>query len=844
LPFTPGAKEHAIIHYQSDPQRSILLMGRSGTGKTTCLVFRMWAQYTEYIDGQHGARPRQLFVTKNDVLCREVKRSFSNMGLAWRRRNDPNASTLTEVRTEEERPKFLTSSEWLDNLDIELPGSSFFTKAELKQRFDNRKNRDSVTKGIEAMLSEEIVDNSTASSIRHEMTFSVFRKLWRKIRSGSGSQMDCTMVWREIKSFIKGSVAALQVDCKDRSLHQNRFLSLDEYLALPRKQSRMDEAQRREVYELFQIYEKLKKEGCYYDECDLVYNIAGRITSLDRCILEKTSMLPIDSLFVDEVQDFTQAELYILAKLCRDPNNLFLAGDTAQSIAVGVDFRFTDVRQIFYNSFGGIEPQLLQLSHNYRSHAGVLRLAACVVELLYHFFGNSLDKLPPDLGLFSGPKPVIMDVASTQELVLMLQGAKRASRIEFGAHQVVIVRSEEAKKSLPDEFGIDPDWVMTVQESKGLEFDDVLLYNFFSDSPAEDLWRVVSSYSEEDIAAYYADATVSASGVQKYDWESPLLTETRHLEFEADQHKLLETELKMLYTAITRARVNIFIAETDIESSRPMFNYFQRRAVVDVVSKGNSEEEGLSGVRVFGAMNTVEDWRNRGEYYLRNAEGERQIGCLRLAAKCFDKAGEPKRRDYALAFLSFTEIEEQDPAKLRGKHGVDLKQKLYNITEQLLEARDVGFLNKAALCLLRTGEQEEYTAQLFELYARLCYTQRICDEKENATLPLAPSVHEKKYFSYAAKLFAKCAQQRGVKFDLALSAFRNYVCAGMYDAAAELVDAGALPIEDKESFYQLYQLCVTASPMDPTASFRKDFKQRAEKCSCVINAVKQVMSQL
>ena len=158
----------------------------------------------------------------------------------------------------------------------------------------------------------------------------------------------------------------------------------------------------------------------------------------------------------------------------------------------------------------------------------------------------------------------------------------------------------------------------------------VLLYNFFSDSPAEDLWRVTSSYSEEDIAAYYADATVAASGVQKYDWESPMLTETRHLDFNADQHKILETELKMLYTAITRARVNIFIAETDTDKSRPMFNYFQRRAVVDI--RDHSEE--LSGVRVFGAaLNTVEDWRNRGEFYLRNTEGERQITCLRLAAK-------------------------------------------------------------------------------------------------------------------------------------------------------------------------------------------------------------------
>ena len=87
-----------------------------------------------------------------------------------------------------------------------------------------------------------------------------------------------------------------------------------------------------------------------------------------------------------------------------------------------------------------------------------------------------------------------MDVASTQELVLMLQGAKRKTpRNEFGAHQVVIVRSEEAKKTLPEKFDIDPDCVTTVQKSKGLEFDDVLLYIFFSDSPAEDSWRVVSA---------------------------------------------------------------------------------------------------------------------------------------------------------------------------------------------------------------------------------------------------------------------------------------------------------------------------------------------------------------
>ena len=219
---------------------------------------------------------------------------------------------------------------------------------------------------------------------------------------------------------------------------------------------------------------------------------------------------------------------------------------------------------------------------------------------------------------------------------------------------------------------------------------------------------------------------------------------------------------------------------------------------------------------------------------------------LRLAAKCFDKAGDLKRRDYALAFLSFTEIEDQDPSKLKGKQGVELKEQLYSITEQLLEARDVGFLNKAALCLLRTGEQEEYTAQLFELYARLSYTQRICDEEGDAILPMAQSTHEKKYFSYAAKLFSKCSQQRGIKFDLSIDAFRNYVSAGLYEEAAELINSEVLPIHDHDSFAELYNLCTLkqATPMDPTSTFRKAFKRREGKVQCIITAVKQVASRL
>ena len=177
---------------------------------------------------------------------------------------------------------------------------------------------------------------------------------------------------------------------------------------------------------------------------------------------------------------------------CREPNDMFLTGDTAQSIMRGISFRFTDLRSLFHytndqssQSLHPIKiqvPALHSLAINFRSHAGVLQLAASVIDLMKSFFPNSFDTLPNDRGMFPGPQPVFLQSCQESDLALLLQSNKRASStIEFGAHQVIIVQNEEVKKGLPDvlKSGI----VLTVFESKGLEFDDVLLYNFFSDSP-------------------------------------------------------------------------------------------------------------------------------------------------------------------------------------------------------------------------------------------------------------------------------------------------------------------------------------------------------------------------
>ncbi len=54
---------------------------------------------------------------------------------------------------------------------------------------------------------------------------------------------------------------------------------------------------------------------------------------------------PIHYMMIDEVQDLPHATLYLLMKVTEQ--GIFLSGDTAQTIAQGVGFRFCDLRSLF-----------------------------------------------------------------------------------------------------------------------------------------------------------------------------------------------------------------------------------------------------------------------------------------------------------------------------------------------------------------------------------------------------------------------------------------------------------------------------------------------------------------
>ena len=572
FPFKEWPKEHDIINMPQG-KVSILLLGRSGTGKTTCCLYRLWNQFKSYwmgvvddepmihrrplpilenreesatedgesanssndstdldisdVEAEHthptlelaSANPNvqgqsehfhQVFITKNYVLCAQMKKRFYDLAASRDIAKDHMQYEDMEVPTslcdvdDHAYPLFLTARQFFLLLDNSLnDGKTFFKRDEKGQLLEkiissdyDHEDPDTLLDLEESDSEDEVGDSDFDDDLepqtvkekkklqqRREVTASYFaEKIWPKISKKAHVKMqdakvDPLLVWMEIKSFIKGSREAV--------LKEEGHLTREEYEDLGKKMAPNYDGKRQDIYEIFELYKKYvyhQTEENVFDESDLNHNIHSRLNGMED--------LPwsIHSIYIDEVQDFTQAELSILLRISRNPNDLFLTGDTAQSIMRGIAFRFGDVKSLFFHASRQAPkskklevPRVDELTINFRSHTGVLKLAASVIDLMKAFFPESFDCLPGDEGMFTGPSPIVLDSCNVSDLALVLRTNKReSSTIEFGAHQVIIVQSEMAKKNIPDvlKAGI----VLTVFESKGLEFDDVLLYNFFKDS--------------------------------------------------------------------------------------------------------------------------------------------------------------------------------------------------------------------------------------------------------------------------------------------------------------------------------------------------------------------------
>ncbi|KAG8690837.1 hypothetical protein FRC11_008770 [Ceratobasidium sp. 423] len=633
--FQVSADEKEVIYHDS----ASLVLGRSGTGKTTCIVFKMLGIERVFEEAEE-AKPRQVFITQSPVLAQKVREYYHSLIRTYSDRSGiPNQTTvddeliLADLRDDgvescglpsrysllEDRhfPLFLSFDQFCSLLEEDYI-SKFGHLARLQTTTRHFNPNFRVEPDEEFMSDKAYFDDQLLPAVwtmgkikehRHaRINFDVFAfAYWPHFDQRLTYRLDPALVYNEFIGVIEGSGSTLT--------SQSGVLSRDDYLLLSQGDSLLS-SQRDRVYTLYESYRKARGRLNGYDAAERTHALLVATRDGTHILGSK-----IDALYVDEVQDNLMIDSKLLFNLSNNPHGILMAGDTAQTISAGSSFRFEDLREFFWglerqNSAvcaekrKPIHPVLFHLSVNYRSHGGIVDCASTIVELVSELFPYSIDKLKRETGL--GGNMVVSKLTDFFEI----KGEN--AKIDFGADQVILVRNNAAREALRAQVG-EIGLILTLYESKGLEFNDVLLYNFFEDSVASaTTWRIVLTGLESS--------------------KHRLLPQ-----FDAVRHAVVCTELKNLYVGLTRARNHCWIWDVS-ERAGPMKTDSQAAVQEFWAEKELIQQCGPGDpVPRLGASSSKSEWEERGRTLF-----ERQL--YSQAMLCFKRAGLTLQHDIAAAY--------------------------------------------------------------------------------------------------------------------------------------------------------------------------------------------------
>ncbi|CAB4262265.1 unnamed protein product [Prunus armeniaca] len=762
LPFQLTDQEMEIVRYN----RSTFILGRSGTGKTTVLTMKLCQKEQQQRiaeEGFYGVENAlsHVFPNNNKVeqsptganMCvlRQLLVTFSSGGNhsgecsstdSIDLRMKKPSSTISQILFLIFRPTFLMM------LDGTL-GNSFFER--FLDTSEPRPSSRSVA--LQTVLRQKEVNLARFST-----------SYWPHFNIQLTKKLDPSKVFTEIISHIKGGLGVTEAG--DGKLSRGDYVQRSEGRA-----SNLSKEKREMIYDIFLVYEKKKKKNVEFDVTDFVNDIHRRLRR------EKYKGHEMDFVYIDE------------------------------AIARGIDFRFQDIRHMFYKEFvleskrdkheeredKGQISKMFHLSQNFRMHDGILKLSQSIIDLLYHFFPQSIDKLKPETSPICGEAPVLLEPVKNENIIMKIFESSdtfHGNIVGFGAEQVILVRDKHARNEISNQVAKRA-LVLTILESKGLEFQDVLLYNFFGSSPLQNQWRVIYDYMKE------------------HDLLDSTLPE-HFPSFDEDKHNILCSELKQLYVAVSRTKQRLWVYENMEELSNPMFNYWKRKRLVQF----RHFDDSLA--REMQAQSNPEEWRSRGMKLYQEDNYE-------MATMCFQRAGDTywERRSKAAGLKVMADLKRtSNPVKANA-----LLKEAGEIFESL------GKADSAAQCFFDSGEYKraariyldkcgkpglERAAECYSLVGCYKHAAEIFESIGKAD-SAARCFYYLGEYERAANIYLEKCGERGLE-----RAGKCFSLAGFYEHAADAYARGKF-------FSECLTMCLKGKLFDRGLEYIKFWKQQARE---------------
>ncbi|MGL4345055.1 MAG: AAA family ATPase [Cellulosilyticaceae bacterium] len=332
--------------------------------------------------------------------------------------------------------------------------------------------------------------------------------------------VDAFDAWREIRGLIKGFAG---VDWKPDIA--KRLIDEGQYIGLKSMYTSLEPEDRILMYEIALRYNDWLDRESLKDENDL-----------SRALAQTASELPMyDWIVIDEVQDLTELEIYLMYQMVWDKQNILISGDFYQTI----NPTFFDTRRMstLLELSGERYEQYPQLTVNYRNPRVVVEAANQLSDYRQHLFGKDRRN---DLG-----HERAMQIQEGQIYVLSNNPKEKLKLLREAiqkAYVYIVVPNEIEKQKLMEELGVSSR-VFTVAQVKGIENESIICVNIFS------------AYQEK--------------------WE------TIRQEDKLKESSLYKYLFNMVYVAMTRAKNDVCFVDDDL----PIAFYdlfFKQKMVCDV----------------------------------------------------------------------------------------------------------------------------------------------------------------------------------------------------------------------------------------------------------------------
>ncbi len=362
-----------------------------------------------------------------------------------------------------------------------------------------------------------------------EIKYSVFAK-WLLRFPRQQRVADAHRLYEEFRGVITGSVV------------DKPWLTREDYHNLGVRKSIYLDSERELVYALFEKYLAFLRDNGYYDPNILSHSYLKHVRQI------------YDFIVVDEVQDITNVQLQLILRSLKNPDHFILCGDSNQIVHPNF-FSWSNLKSMLYNA-ASLETQKVTriLQSNFRNSATVTDFANKLLRIKQKRFGSIDRESNYLMNSLSENAGEILFVKDTDKVKLELN-----RKIRRSAKFAVLVMRDEEKAAVRRFF--DTPLLFSIQEAKGLEYENVVLLDFISGER--------TSFQE----------IIRGVGVEDLQGELEYMRASDKKDKSLEVYKFF---INSLYVAVTRAVRRLYLIESD--TAHPALRMLGLQNALDHVS--------------------------------------------------------------------------------------------------------------------------------------------------------------------------------------------------------------------------------------------------------------------